>query len=149
MSATRTRYTLTELQSAARDRGFDPSERLIKDWVGLGLLDLADKRSRGRGRGIERTWPQSQNELLLLLLAKRRDVKQIVTLCNIPVSIWLWWGDDYVPARQALRALSTWAGAKATTSWRRAQWTARQLVDHYAGTVATAAQRKELVDLIS
>jgi hypothetical protein len=149
VAAAQNRYTLKELRAAARAQGFDPSERLIKDWIGLGLLDQADRRGLGRGRGIVATWPENQKELLLLLLAKRGEISRIATLCNIPVVIWLWWGDEYVPPRQTLRALSTWAGTQEGTSWRQARWTAEQLVEHYADTTATAAQRERLFDLVA
>lgn len=143
------RYTLKELQAEARARGFDPSERLIKDWISLGLLDQAERRGLGRGRGIVATWPENQKELLLLLLAKRREITRIATLCNIPVVIWLWWGDEYVPSCQTLRALATWAGTQEGTSWRQARWTAKQLVEHYADTAATKEQRKRLFDPVA
>ena len=149
VAAVQNRYTLKELQAEARARGFDPSERLIKDWIGLGLLDKADRRGLGRGRGIVATWPENQKELLLLLLVKRSEITRIATLCNIPVVIWLWWGDEYVPSRQTLRALSTWAGTQEGTSWRRARWTAEQLVEHYADATATVAQRERLFDLVA
>jgi hypothetical protein len=149
VAAVPNRYTLKELQAAARARGFNPSERLIKDWIGLGLLDQANRRGRGRGRGIVATWPENQKELLLLLLSKRGEISRIASLCNLPVVIWLLWGDEYVPSRQTLRALSTWAGTQEGTSWRQARWTAQQLVEHYADAAATPAQRERLFDLVA
>ena len=149
VATAQTRYTLKELQAEARARGFNPSERMIKDWIGLGLLDQAQRRGLGRGQGIVATWSENQKELLLQLLAKRGEITRVASLCNIPVFVWLWWGDDYVPTRQALRALSTWAGTQEATSWRRASWTAEQLVEHVAGPGATRAQRKRLIDLIA
>ena len=147
--AVQKRYTLKELRAEARTHGFDPSERLIKDWIGLGLLDRAERRGLGRGRGIVATWSENQKELLMQLLAKRDQIRRIATLCNIPVVVWLFWGDDYVPTRQALRALSTWAGTKERTSWPQARWTAEQLVEHFADGAATSAQRERLVDLVA
>jgi hypothetical protein len=149
MATPQTRYTIGELQAAARERGFNPSQRLIKDWVGLGLLDRADRRGRGRGRGVEASWPQNQKDLLLALLDKRRGVSRVTTLCNLPVAVWLWWGDEYVPSWQALRALTTWAGANAHASWQRACWTAEQLVGRFIGGDVASAERERVVQLIA
>jgi hypothetical protein len=136
---------LEELLAAARTRGFDPSERLLKDWVERGLLDQALRRGRGRGKGIERTWSENQKELWLLLLSKRDEAKRIASLCNIPVLLWLDSGDDYVPLRQARRALLTWVGT-GVVSWRRATATAEQLVSQFAHQDARPAARKRLVE---
>src|SRR5947207_3156341 len=105
MAIAERRYTLEQLVGAGMDAGFEPTTRLAKDWASLGLLDHARRRGRGRGKGVEGTWPESQKELFLLLLAKRPEVKRIATLCNVPVAIWLLWGDDFVPLRQARLAL--------------------------------------------
>jgi len=74
VATAQTRYTLKELQAEARARGFNPSERMIKDWIGLGLLDQAQRRGLGRGQGIVATWSENQKELLLQLLAKRGEI---------------------------------------------------------------------------
>jgi hypothetical protein len=149
MEAGQTRYTLAELCAAARVAGFDPSERLVKDWVGLGLLDQAQRRGRGRGRGVEATWPESQKNLFLLLLTKRQELTRVAGLCNIPVAIWLWWGDEQVPARQALRALSTWARTQGRASGGPARATAEELVKQYAATDSPKSERGRLTTLIT
>jgi len=129
--------------------GFSPSSRLMTDWVAIGLLDSPDRHGLGRGKGISATWPDQQRQLFLTLLDKRPDVTEIATLCNIPVFVWLWWGDDLVPRRQALRALTTWAGAHARRSWRKSLWTARQLVEQMGSPDASRADRDRLVDLVA
>jgi hypothetical protein len=143
-------HTKTELLAAARAKGFAPSERLVTDWVSLGLLDQPRKRGLGRRKGTIATWPEEQLQLFLVLLRNRVDVKRIATLCNIPVTAWLWEGDRYVPTRQARRALETWAHAREhTNSWRAALETATQLVDQFNHPDATHAARKTLIDLIA
>src|SRR5262245_40363698 len=106
---------------AARDAGFSPTGRLMTDWVSLGLLDQAHRRGLGRGKGTAATWPEEQLRLFLVLLQQRETVKRMISLCNIPVGIWLWWGDRFVPLGQARRALRTWSGvASPARSWRAA-----------------------------
>jgi hypothetical protein len=149
VSVPSTKYTLEQLLQEGREAGFSPSERLFKDWVGLGLIDQATKRGRGRGKGIEATWPETQKDLFLSLLDKRQQVDRIAPLCNIPVALWLWWGDDYVPFRQAHRALSTWTGAYERVSWKRARWTAEQLVNQFAHPDSRRADREQLIQEIA
>lgn len=135
----------------ARQAGFaSATARLLSDWVTLGLVDKADRRGLGRGVGSEATWPHNQLQLFLTVLDKRHEAKQIATLCNIPVAIWLWWGDEYVPLRQTRRAMETWAGAREhARSWRAARTSAEQLVGKFAQPNAPASARKELIDLVA
>jgi hypothetical protein len=143
-------YTKAELVTVATDAGFSASGRLIADWVTLGLLDRATKRGLGQGKGTASTWPDQQLKLFLALLNQRETVKRIATLCNIPVGVWLWWGDSYVPTRQARRALETWAHARERAdSWRAALETANELVGRFADDEATRSARTELVELIA
>jgi hypothetical protein len=134
---------------AARAAGFAPKKRLFKDWVSLGLLDIATRRGRGRGQGVEGTWPDNQRQLFLTLLDKRREVNRVITLCNIPVAIWLWFGDDFVLTRQTQRALTTWARAWRPASWGRARGTARQLVGRFADPGASRVDRDKVICLIA
>ena len=67
-----------------------------------------------------------------MLLAKRGEISRIAALCNIPVVIWLWWGDEYVPPRQTLRALSTWAGTEKAPAGARQAGQPNGLVEHYS-----------------
>src|SRR5438876_822928 len=90
------RYTANELLSDARRRGHKVSRRLLTDWVAIGLLDKGTDRGRGRGRGKEYTWPDEQRRLFLVLLDKHGTVKRPV-LANIPVALWLFFGDQHAP----------------------------------------------------
>jgi hypothetical protein len=62
-------------------------------------------------RGHERPSRDEQLNLLLALLEKRPTVTHVAPLCNIPVFLWPWFDDRYVPVEQARRALMTWGGA--------------------------------------
>jgi hypothetical protein len=135
---------------AASEAGFSATGRLLTDWVSLGLLDQAQRRGLGRGKGTAATWPAEQLQLFLLLIQKRREVTRIAPLCNVPVSLWLWWGDRYVPTRQARRAIETWADARSVaSSWRAARGTAEELVGKLAHAEASERARELLIDVIA
>lgn len=103
-------WTSTDLVAEARARGFEATPRLITDWVQLGLLARPHRHGLGQGRGSLAGWAEPQFRLWLLLIEKRPTVKQVATLANLPVSLWLYFGDQYVELPQVKRALGTWAG---------------------------------------
>lgn len=143
-------YTKAELLAEAHAAGFSVSDRLITDWVSLGLLDKATRRGRGRGRGLTATWPAQQRELLLAVLSKRQETPHIAPLCNIPVFVWLWWGDAYIPTRQVRRALNTWIGKNERgRSWRAAHEAATAVADQFAHSDAPASARAAFVRTIA
>jgi hypothetical protein len=104
-------FTAEDLVQAAREAGFDASTRLITDWVGLGLLDRPRRRSLGQGNGsLKAVWPPAQKDCFLSLLHHRQTVKQVAPLANLPVWVWLAYGNEWIPLRQARTALGTWCG---------------------------------------
>jgi hypothetical protein len=64
-------------------------------------------------------------------------------LARIPVWMWIYWGDDYVPLRQVRRALLTWLG-DGKASLKRSKQTARDLLVQLDHPDATPAARREL-----
>jgi hypothetical protein len=80
--------------------------------------------------------------LLQTLLAKRSETG-ISGLARIPVWMWMYWGDEYVPLPQVRRALVTWLGA-GKVSLKRAKQSARDLVIQLDHPDATPAARREL-----
>lgn len=115
-------YTKAELCEIA---GVTP--RLIDDWEQVGLIDRPRRVSRGRGGMAPATWSENQKELLVQLVAHRQRTPHIPPLCNLPVWLWLWWGDDYVPLRQVRRAVKTWGAAAAPGSKRGVEAAARSM----------------------
>jgi hypothetical protein len=142
------RYTKSELLGAARAQGTPATARLITDWVRLGLLDKPAARGRGRGRGVERTWPENQLKLFLVLLNKRSEVTHIAALCNIPVTLWLYWGVDYVPVRQVRRALRTYSRPLLATSARVARANARRVIAQIRAPNMKRQDKSDLIDAI-
>lgn len=146
------RYTAAELVDLARQAGWPATERLVRDWSDLGLLERGSRRGRGRGRGQEpRTWSEEQGSLwqtLLWLRHGRLRVGRVSTLCNLPVSVWLRGDDRTVGAEQAGRAMTTWLrdfGAPSRASRRR---DAAVIVDGLRSGGATRRARRSLAGLV-
>jgi hypothetical protein len=141
--------TIEDLLNDARARGFPATERLIHDWVALGLLDHPTRRSRGAKGGSEKAlWSAAQRNTFRALVDKRPQVKGITALCNVPVFLWLWWGEEYVATRQARQALATWAG-KGAVSLQAARRQAREATEFLDDIGASRDQRDRLVKALS
>ena len=141
-------YTRQQLVEFAGRHGHLIKPRLIADWVAIGLLDKGTARGRGKGKGKDYLWPENQAQLLLVLLNKRPEAKRS-TLCNLPVALWLIWGDAYVPLRQVRRALATWADGWGLVSGSRADRTARDVLDQFDHPDAKSEDREAVRDLVS
>jgi len=137
------RYTVLDLVEAARPHRPDASVRMVRRWVQFGLLDAPSRRGLGRGRGIEATWSRNQRRLFIELTRAQQRGASISSLCNMPVWLWLWWGDPYVPLRQVRRALDTWAEARTNPSWSDALHVARAVV----GKLAIAGTKRSVLRL--
>lgn len=124
-------WTNAELIEGALERGFRINGRLISDWTGLGLLDRVQRRKPGPG-SIPGVRSNNQARLLWVLLDQRQGVKNIATLTNIPIYLWLNWGDEYVPIRQVRRALCTYSNRHQTSSGISASKTAVLHLESFA-----------------
>lgn len=113
------RYTKAQLLDAAAMSGLEASPRLLRGWVQAGLLDHPERKGRGRARGIAATYSANQLQLFLTLLQHRRNGARPWQLANLPVWLWLRFGDEYVPLRQVRVALMTWRKAVVSTAWSR------------------------------
>lgn len=141
--------SVDDLVADARAAGHQISTRLITDWVGHGLLDRPRRRPKGRGHGSGKgEYSANQRRLFLTLLDKRLTSQHIRSLARVPLFIWLYWGDDYVPTRQALRAFTTWLG-----DFRVNKAAARKAAQQFLGQLnnpqATSAARRELLDTLT
>ncbi|MFJ2766260.1 hypothetical protein [Streptomyces sp. NPDC087300] len=141
--------TIDDLLHDARTAGHpDVTERLINTWTAKGLLDHPRQRPAQRG-SLKAEHPASQRRLLLILLEQRRREPQpkLHSLAQVPLWLWLR-SDDWVPTRQAHKALLTWLGRG-----RRSQQIARDgALDPLAplpGLPATAPVRARLVRLVT
>ena len=135
--------TIDDLVADAAEAAHPITVRLIRDWTQVGLLDWPQRRPAGRGRGSNPAlYPENQRKLLLTLLSKRPS-NGIPSLARIPVGIWMYWGDEYVPLRQARQAMLTWIGDP-RVSLRHAKQTAQTILGQLDNPAATPAARREL-----
>jgi len=118
--------------------------------VTLGLLDAARPGGRGPGggRGGHWTWSANQRRLWLTLLDKRRGTDQPRALANLVVSVWLYWGEDFIPIRQLQRVLETYAEVRKSRRRHDYRSSARTLVSRIARPGAKARNKAALVDLL-
>ena len=151
--------TIEDLVADAATAGYQITKRLIRDWTEQGLLDRPRKRPAGKGRGsAPALYPASQRNLLLTLLYHRPG-KNIASLARIPVCIWMYWGEEYVPVRQAQRALRRYLGDPQAgpryardairASKERARTVAREVLSQMDNPQATPQARRELLDTLT
>jgi hypothetical protein len=136
--------TVDDLVADAAAAGYEVTVRLIRDWTQAGLLDRPRKRPAGRGRGSSQAlYTENQRKLLVQALLPKRPGNSIKSLARIPVWMWMYWGDEYVPLRQARRALLTWIGDP-RLSRRQAKETAQAIFGQLDSLTAPSAARREL-----
>lgn len=139
-------YTQAQLVAEARRRGYRISPKLIERWVTLGLIDQADATGRGRGKGVERRWPEHQRQLFLRLLDQHQHAHTMRSLTNVPVLVWLLWGEDWVPLRQVRRCMETYCQAtRDPRTFRGTAWAAT-LVRRLARPGTRGRDRELLAD---
>ncbi len=140
--------TINDLIVDARGDGHAITARLVRDWTEAGLLDSPQRRPRGKGHGsFLALYPANQRMLLLTLLHHRPD-NGIASLARIPVGIWMYWGDEYVPLRQARRAFMTWLGDP-RVSQQKAKDSARALLGQLDNPAASTAARRQLIQVVA
>jgi hypothetical protein len=141
--------TINDLVADAAGVGYQVTPRLIRDWSEVGLLDYPRHRPAGRGHGSRHAlYPATQRKLFLTLLDKRKEATSIRSLARSPVWFWLYFGDSYIPLRQARRAFMTWLGDP-RVSLRVARATAREILGRYDNPDATQVARTELVEVLT
>jgi hypothetical protein len=150
--------TIEDMVTDAAAAGYQASGRLIRDWTQHGLLDYPQKRPAGKGHGsAPALYPAPQRNLLLTLL-HHRPGKNIASLARIPVSIWMYWGEEYVPLRQAHRALlrtlgdpqsRAYARDAARASKDRSRAVAREVLSQMDSPQATPQARRDLLDALA
>ncbi|HXY42994.1 MAG TPA: hypothetical protein VEH29_02295 [Acidimicrobiales bacterium] len=141
--------TIEDLIADASDLGFRSTKRMIYDWVSLGLLDHPARRTRGSGGSEKALWNLQQRMVFRVLVAHRPHVKSISQLAQFPIAFWLHNGDEYVPTRQAVLAVRTWAGRRSNPSWQAARASARWILALLDQPDADPRARRKLVELVA
>ena len=144
-------YSRQDLVDSALEAGHPATPRLVTDWVRRGLLDEATPVGRGRAQGVQRIWPESQRRLFLILLKRRAQLpgKSLAPLYNIPVGVWLFWGEAHVRLAQVRRAMESWATAIKQRGWSSAGETARLSVDQIERSGATREAKDWLFEVVA
>jgi hypothetical protein len=141
--------TKADLVADAAALGVTVSERMITDWVEVGLLDAPTRTGAGRGKGSKPAlFPANQRHLFAELIKKRTQTNKISQLAQFPMYLWVCWGDDYVPTRQARKALGTWAKDTLRVGVKSAQANARAIVEQVAAVNAPEPEVTELTNLL-
>jgi hypothetical protein len=150
--------TIDDMVADGAAAGYQVNARLIRDWTEHGLLDYPERRGAGKGHGsAPALYPAAQRNLLLMLL-QHRPGESVASLARIPVGIWMYWGEEHVPLRQAHRALlrslgdpqsRAYAGNVGRASKDRARATARALLGQFDNPRATLRARRELLDALT
>lgn len=142
--------TADDLLADARKPGYSVTRRLLTDWTSLGLLDSPTRRGAGRAKGTTKgLYSANQRQLFAVLLAKRANSTRVAHLTAIPVALWLYWGDDYVPLRQTKRALDTLINRYAHPGPGRSGLTTQALLaqlDHPDATDTNRIRLRRMLD---
>jgi hypothetical protein len=140
--------TIEDLVTDAANAGYKATVRLIRDWTEVGLLDHPQKRSAGKGHGSSPALYTANQRMLFLTLLDHRAGNSISSVARIPVSIWMYWGEQHVPLRQVRRAMPTWIGDP-RVSMRRARDTANEILRQLDNPRTTKSARRELVETLA
>jgi hypothetical protein len=86
------------------------NKALITAWEKPGILDERRYVPRGPrgGRGANYEWSDEQAVVFLTALQWRRNFTRLADLCTVPISLWLYMDDGFLPLRQVRKAMRTW-----------------------------------------
>jgi hypothetical protein len=107
-------YRTRDLLEVAKGEGVQPfTLRMRRDWTEVGLLAEATlEPPRTFGAGVGRYWTERQVAVFRAVLRRYREGEPRRQLANVPVAVWLFGGDGYVPLGQVRRALRTYASTE-------------------------------------
>jgi hypothetical protein len=85
-----------ELFASIRGCGLKIDDSLLHEFQEQGMMLPPRRRGKGRGKGNPGLWTLQQRNLLYSLCRlQQRGIRHIGQRCNLPVWIWLYWGDEY------------------------------------------------------
>jgi hypothetical protein len=101
-----------DLFAFIEEAGLHINDSLLQESQEQGLMLPRRRRFRGRDGSDPGVWTQQQRDLLRSLChaRERQGMHSIALRCNLPVWVWLYWGDNYgVTLKQVKRVMKTWA----------------------------------------
>lgn len=91
----------------------------------------------------------TQADLLIEILRRRRAGEAIATICTVPVSTWLFREGDFIELPQLRRALTTWWERAGSPTWDQSDELARQVIkQHLPGKMSREA-KYEIKEIIA
>ncbi|MFH8567483.1 hypothetical protein [Streptomyces sp. NPDC017993] len=141
--------TIDDLVEDATAAGYHATTRLVHDWVSKGLLGKPQRRRTGPNGSEKALQSANQRFLFITLLRERVSTPRLSELASVPLSLWLYGGDEWVSTDQALRAFQTWVGdPRGTKAWARGV-AARVMSDVGDPRLGTQSSRRELLDALA
>ena len=123
--------------------------RSISKWSEQGLLAQPRRVGQGRGTGVRFLRPDTQADLLIEILRRRRAGEAIATICTVPVSTWLFHEGDIIELPQLRRALTTWWGRAGRPTWDQSDELARQVIAQHLPGHLSRRRRYDLKEMIA
>ena len=121
-----------EVFAYIRSFGLHINDSLLQEFQEQGVMTAPRRRGRGRAKGNPGVWTLQQRNLLYSLChaRERQGLRSVAQRCNLPVWVWLYWGDEYgVTLDLVRRAMRTWASHQQHISLKESHKGARLLVE--------------------
>lgn len=142
------RYKAEDLIAYANAVRAGANRRQVTEYISLGFLDHPRKPGLGRGAGsAPGTWSWAQRELFRVLWAQR-PMLTTAELCNFPVYLWMFWGDEYVPLRQVRKAMKIWLSRVQFVSAAAADYAAGEMLRVFGKQASSSAKRQLLAQAL-
>jgi hypothetical protein len=128
-----------ELFAFIEEAGLHINDSLLQEFQEQGLMLPRRRRFRGRDGSDPGVWTQQQRDLLRSLChaRERQGMHSIALRCNLPVWVWLYWGDKYgVTLKQVKRVMKTWAIRQERPPLEESRQAARRVVQEVANLPA-------------
>lgn len=141
--------TIDDLVADAVGAGHKVTHRMVHDWVAKGLIDSPERRREGPSGSLKALHSLEQRVLFFHLSELRSAGSSVRDLAEMVIAVWFS-PDDFLPTRQALKALRTWVGDP-----RSSRAEARRLAVMHTEPftsdrrLGTARDRRELLHVVT
>ena len=145
-------FTKEEVFAYIRSFGLHINDSLLQEFQEQGVMTNPRRRSRGRAKGNPGVWTRQQRDLLKSLChaRERQGMRSVAQRCNLPVWVWLYWGDGYgVTLDLVRRAMRTWALRQQSISLEASHKGAKLVVEQVGNQHDGGKQQavREITDL--